>query len=312
MKKVLVCWKMPEVAIPELEGFQVDMSPEEDGMSRGSLLENVSDVHGIIPLVTHRIDDEVFDAAPNLEVVSNYAVGVDNVDLEAARRRGIRVTNTPEAVTETTADHTFALILSASRRIPECDRYVRAGKWEKWSPYLLLGNDIHGKVLGIVGMGRIGKAVARRAAGFGMTVLYTDVAEMNIPGAIRVPFDDLLSRSDIITAHVPLMDGTGHLFDVEAFSKMKVGVTFVNVSRGPVVDEQALVDALKCWKVCYAALDVYENEPSIHPDLLEMENVVLVPHIGTSTHGARERMAIHAARDCAAVLHGDKPMFPVV
>jgi glyoxylate reductase len=268
---------------------------------------------GLICLLTDRIDQEVLEAGPYLKVVANVAVGYDNIDLAAATARGVMVTNTPGVLTETTADLTFALILSVARRIVEADRFVRAGKfsgWELLQPHL--GTDVYGKTLGIVGFGRIGQAVARRAhGGFNMKVLYYDEvrneeAEREL-AAEFVPFEELLKRSDFISIHVPLTEKTHHMLDAAAFRRMKKGAYLINTARGPVVDEEALVKALKAGKLAGAGLDVYEKEPRVHPELLKLNNVVLLPHIGSATTETRLKMALMAVENLLAALRGQVP-----
>jgi glyoxylate reductase len=255
-------------------------------------------------------------AGPQLKVIANYAVGYNNIDVAAATARRILVTNTPGVLTETTADLAWSLLMAAARRICESERYLRAGSWNSWGPQLFLGVDVHGQTLGIYGMGRIGQAIARRAEGFGMRILYHDVVRL-APAAEKefgVTFADkpaFLAESDFITIHVPLMPETRHAFGEAEFRAMKNSAVLVNTSRGPVVDEAALAKALKSGEIFAAGLDVYENEPAVHPDLLACENAVLVPHIGSATRETRSKMAHMAAQNIVARLGGHTPPNPV-
>jgi len=271
---------------------------------RSDLLARVSLADGLVALLTERVDIELLDAAPSLRVVANHAVGVDNVDVAACTARGIWVTNTPDAVTESTADLTWALILAVARRIGEGERLVRAGLFKAWTPTLLLGLELRGATLGIVGLGRIGEAVARRARGFGMHVLHTT----SLGG---VPLEQLLATSDVVTLHCPLTAATRHLIDARRLAQMKRGALLINTSRGPVVDEAALVRALESGHLAGAGLDVFENEPQVHPGLLAREDVVLIPHLGSATHATRAQMATMALTDAARVLRGEPPHHPV-
>jgi glyoxylate reductase len=271
---------------------------------------------GVISTATEKIDGEVLDAAgDDLKVVANMAVGYDNIDVRAARERGVVVTNTPGVLDETTADVAFMLMLAAARRLGEGERLLRAGKWEWWGPKQLRGLDVWGKKLGILGLGRIGQAVARRAKGFGMEILYHNrsrngSAEKEL-GARYLELRELLIESDFISIHTPLTDETRHLIGAEELESMKPGAVLVNSSRGPVVDEGALVDALENGRIFAAGLDVYEEEPKVHPKLLELENVVLAPHIGSASIETRDKMATLAAENLRAVLRGEQPMTPV-
>ena len=299
-------------------GHDVTMRAEEGPISRDELLHHIGDVDALICLLSDRINAQVMAAAPNLRIIANLGVGYDNIDVPAARARGIVVTNTPGALTETTADLTFALLLSAARRIMEADEYVRAGKFLGWE--LLqehLGQDVFGKTLGIVGMGRIGTAVARRGHfGFGMSVLYHNrhrntEAETEL-GARQVSFKELLERSDFVCVHAPLTEETRHLFDKDAFRLMKDSAILVNVARGPIVDEAALVWALESGEIAGAGLDVYEREPKISPGLLKLkERVVLAPHIGSATVETRRELARIAVDNVLFVLAGRSPLTPV-
>lgn len=295
-------------------GLEVETHQGTVPLPKLQLVEKLREADGLVCLLTDRVDAEVLEGAPRLKVVANVAAGYDNIDVEAATARGILVTNTPGVLTETTADLAFGLLLAAARRIPEADRFTRTGRfrgWELFQPHL--GFDVWGKTLGIVGFGQIGQAVARRAQGFRMRVLYHQRRRLALPrerelGAQYVSFDDLLRESAFISIHTPLTPETYHLFSREEFRKMKPTAILVNTARGPVVDEAALVEALRKGWIRGAALDVYEEEPRVHPGLLEQEaHVVLVPHIGSATHETRRRMAVLAAENLAAALRGERP-----
>jgi glyoxylate reductase len=257
------------------------------------------------------IDAEVMDAAgPGCRIFANYAVGYNNIDIEGATARGILVTNTPDVLTNATADLTWALILAAARRIVESDEVLRSGRWDGWGPMQLLGYDVAGRTIGIVGAGRIGTAVARRATGFSMRILYTDPqphGDIEALGGQRVDLARLLSESDIVTTHVPLTQATRHLIGAEELAKMKPTSVLVNTSRGPVIDEAALVGSLRGGRIGAAGLDVYEDEPRPAPGLVECRNAVLLPHIGSATHQARAKMATMAAGNILAALAGQRP-----
>ena len=314
-EKVLVTREIPEVGLYLLEDFDVSVLFERPP-ERGELLQAVRGMDGVLSTATEKIDGEVLDAAGDgLKVVANMAVGYDNIDVRAARERGVVVTNTPGVLDETTADVAFMLMLAAARRLGEGERLLRAGKWEWWGPKQLRGLDVWGKKLGILGLGRIGQAVARRARGFGMEILYhnrsrKEDAEKEL-GARYLELRDLLSESDFISVHTPLTDETRHLIGKEELERMKSGAVLVNTSRGPVVDEGALADALGNGRIFAAGLDVYEEEPRVHPKLLGLENVVLAPHIGSASIETRDKMATLAAENLRSVLRGEQPKTPV-
>ena len=291
----------------------VRVHPHDRVIQRDELLAGVRGVEAILSILTERIDAEVLDAAgPQLKIVANYAVGYDNIDVAAATERGIAVTNTPDVLTESTADLTWALILGAARRVGEGERFLRAGKWTTWAPNLLCGVDVHGKTLGIYGLGRIGAAVARRARGFNMRVLYAGRSrKLELEPelrAVHVDMATLLTESDIVSLHCPLTPETRHAFGAAEFRAMKPTAVFVNTTRGPVVDEAALASALRAGEIAYAGLDVFEQEPKVHPDLLACENAFLLPHLGSATVETRTRMAEIAAENIAAMLTGGRPM----
>jgi glyoxylate reductase len=313
--KVLVAREIPSAGLRLLEGFDVTVLRERPP-GRDELLEAVRGANGVLSTATEKMDGEVMDAAGDgLKVVANMAVGYDNIDVRAARERGVVVTNTPGVLDETTADVAFMLMLAAARRLGEGERLLRAGRWEWWGPKQLRGIDVWGKRLGIVGMGRIGQAVARRAKGFGMEILYhnrsrKEDAEEEL-GARYLGLEDLLLESDFVSIHTPLTEETRHLIGAEELEMMKPEAVLVNTSRGPVVDEAALADALENGRIFAAGLDVYEEEPKVHPKLIELENVVLAPHIGSASIETRDRMATLAAENLRAVLSGEPAKTPV-
>ena len=296
-----------------LERCDADVWEGEEAIPRDDLLARVKGKGGAITLLTERVDGEFLDAAgPELAIVANYAVGFDNVDVEECTRRGILVSNTPDVLTETTADTAWTLLMTASRRVAEGDRFLRAREPWIWAPEMMLGQDVHGKVLGVVGFGRIGQAMARRASGFGMRVIYHDVirpleeVEREHHAKYR-EFDDLLAEADLISIHVALTPETRHLFGREQFRKMKPTAVVVNTSRGPVIDEAALVDALRAGEIFGAGLDVFEKEPEVHPDLLELENAVVIPHLGSATVETRDAMGYLAVENLLSALEGRRP-----
>jgi len=285
---------------------------EDRPMERADLLEAVAGVDGMLSMITDAVDAELLDAAPHLRVVSNMAVGYNNIDVAAATARGIVVTNTPGILTEATAELAFALILAAARRVVDLDRRTRAGEWTCWAPLLFLSREVSGKTLGVVGLGRIGRAVARRARAFGMRVLYhnrsrLDEAEERDLGVEYAERDDLLRTSDFVSLHVPLSGETRHLIGPRELGLMKPTAYLVNTSRGAVVDEAALVEALRKKRIEGAGLDVYENEPLLAPGLTALENVVLMPHVGSATVETRARMARMAAENLLSALRGERP-----
>jgi glyoxylate reductase len=287
--------------------------PEEDRMmDRALLMDKIRDRRAVLSMLTDRMDAEVMDRAPGLKVIANYAVGYNNIDIEAAAKRGIFVTNTPDVLTDATADHAWALLMAVSRRIVEADRYMREGRFKAWSPFLLLGKDFAGKTLGIIGAGRIGTAVAMRSSGFNMKILYADEsanAELERRfHAERTDLKTLLSRSDYVSLHVPLTEKTRGLIGQKELSLMKPAAFLINTSRGPVINEKDLVRALKDQRIAGAGLDVYENEPAMSEGLAQLENVVLTPHIASGTVETRDRMAVMAAENIIAVLDGKIPL----
>jgi glyoxylate reductase len=286
---------------------KIDLDGGEPPLPRAEMFARIRDCDGVMVTGADRVDAEFLDAAPRLKVISCLAVGYDNIDLAEATRRRIAVTNTPGVLTDACADLAWALILGVARRVVEGDHLARSGEWRGLSPNLLLGVDVAGKTLGIVGAGRIGAAVAKRATGFSMPILYfarTPKTEMDALGAKRVTFDEVLRESDFLSVHVPLTPETRHMFGEAEFRKMKPTTRFINMARGQVHDEAALAKALREGWIAGAGLDVYEHEPQINPDLVQMSNVLLLPHIGSATVETRLRMAILAAENLLAVLEG--------
>ena len=280
-------------------------------MPRGELLKRVERKLALMCLLTDQIDAEVLDAAKDLRVVANIAVGYNNIDVERCRARGIVVTNTPDVLTNACADFTWSLILGITRRLGEAERQLRAGQWHGWALDHMLGTELSGKQLGLVGVGRIGRAVAEKAPVFGMRVAYTARTPVPLGDADHLPLDRLLATSDVVSLHCPLTPETRHLIDQKALTKMKRSAYLINTSRGPVVDEAALAWALKERLITGAALDVYEDEPRVHPDLLTLENVMLMPHIASATTETRTAMADLAASNVLAVVTGAPPLTPV-
>jgi len=310
--KVFVTRRIPEKGLEAIRDFcDVDLWPDELPPTRDELVRHVRGVDGLLCLLTDRIDGEVMDeAGAQLKVISNHAVGFDNIDVPAATARKIPVGNTPNVLTDATADFAFALMMSVARRIPEAERYVHEGKWKTWGPMLLLGVDLKGATLGLVGFGRIGQAMARRALGFDMRVIYYDPSEAK-PNpelkASRVDFETLLEESDFISLHTPLTPDTRHLIDSQALSKMKPNAVLVNTSRGPVVDPEALCEALKEKRIFGAGLDVTEPEPlPLDSPLLTLDNLVIVPHVASASKTSRAMMAWMAAQNLIAGLKGER------
>jgi len=307
--KVLLTRRIPSSALATLDAACDLDRNDGDQLSPAELQARLADKDGVVCLMTDAMTAEVMDAAPRLKVIANVAVGYNNIDVAAAQSRGIVVTNTPEVLTEATADFTWALIMDITRRVSEGDRLIRRGAWKGWALDFMLGNELRGKTLGIIGFGRIGQAVAARATAFGMRVIHSGVQAA--AGGDAVPVDRLLATADIVTIHVPLTTETRHLIDQAALARMKRSAYLINTSRGPVVDETALAWALKNRIISGAALDVYEEEPAVHRDLLTLENVVLAPHLGSATTETRTVMADLAVRNVIAVLTGQPPLTPV-
>lgn len=295
------------------ERCDVTIHENEFGIPREELLQIVKGLDALVTMLTEKVDAELLDAAgPELKIVANHAVGFDNVDLAACTAAGVMATNTPDVLTETTADTAWVLLMAAARRIGEGERFLRAKRPWIWGPLMMLGQDVHHKTIGIVGFGRIGQALARRARGFGMSVLYHDAVELPADvtgslGAERRELDALLQESDFVSIHVNLTPETRHLFGPEQFRRMKPTAVLVNTSRGPVIDEAALVDALRDGEIFGAGLDVFEREPEVHPGLLELENAVIIPHLGSATVDTRDAMGMLAVENVFAALDGKRP-----
>jgi glyoxylate reductase len=313
MPIVLLTRRFPDPVMTELASrFTLIGNLEDRSMSRSALLEQVGQAEALVVTLADKVDVELLERAPCLKAVAVFAVGYNNVDLAAASAHGIIVTNTPDVLTETTADLTWGLILAVARRIPEGERVVREGRWTGWSPTQFLGTEVHGRTLGIIGMGRIGQAVARRAGGFRMPVLYTNrsalpqAVEHELAATFR-PLPDLLASSDFVSLHVPLSVTTHHLIGKAELGLMRRNAFLINTARGPVVDEAALAEALIEGKLAGAGLDVYEQEPRIHPALLTLPNVVLLPHLGSATYDTRVRMGMMVVDNLSAVFAGKEP-----
>lgn len=319
---ILVTRKLPSSVLSKLSAVtDVDLYAGDAAIQADELRARVAEKHALVCLLTDGVDRTVIDAAPRLKVIANVAVGYNNIDVVHARSRGIVVTNTPDVLTESVADFTWALILAITRRLSEGERLVRRGEWKGWALDLLLGTELRGKQLGLVGAGRIGRAVAARASAFGMRVAYASRgagtrgevvgAEMNAGLGEPMHLDRLLPTSDIVSLHVPLTPETRHLIDQRALTRMKRSAYLINTARGPVVDEAALAWALQHHLLAGAALDVYENEPVVYPDLLSLDNVLLVPHLASGTTETRTAMADLAADNVLAVLEGRPPLTPI-
>lgn len=311
--KILVTRRIPEMGIKLLEGkFELDINEEDRVMTKEEIIKRLKGKVGLLCLLTDTIDKDIIESNPKIKVISNYAVGFNNIDVATATKHGIIVTNTPGVLTETTADFAFALMLAAARRIVESDKFARQGRFNGWAPMLLLGQDVYGKKLGIIGLGRIGKAVAKRAKGFDMEMIYYDMQrDEEFEKEYCAKFVDketLLKESDFISIHVTLTDATRHMISRKEFSMMKKNCVLVNTSRGPVVDEAALVEALKNRKIFAAGLDVFEEEPKIHSGLIGLDNVIITPHLGSASVETREKMAEMAAENLIFAFEGKKPL----
>lgn len=309
MARIVTTFPLPDAALELLRPIGPVAGPE-------GWRDALADAEALLCLLTDRIDAALLEAAPRLRIVANAVVGYEHVDRQACRARGITVTNTPDVLTDATADLAFALILSAVRGLPAAERSLRAGDFHGWGFWDYLGGDLRGRTLGIYGMGRIGQAVARRAAPFGMHVIYHSRTRLPADdeaalGAEWTDFDGLIARSDVLSLHAPLTPETRHAIGADALRRMRPGAYLVNTARGALVDESALVDALRGGHLAGAGLDVYEREPALHPGLLELPNVTLLPHVGSATRETRTRMAVVAARNVHAVLTGGAPLTPV-
>jgi glyoxylate reductase len=312
-EKILVAQPVFDQALDFLRKHgSIDANLEDRVLPRAELLARLQGVRGVVTLLTDIMNKEVLEALPDIRVISNVAVGFNNIDVETATRLGILITNTPGVLTETTADFAWTLLMAAARRVVEGDNFARSGEWKAWGLKMLLGRDVYGKTLGIVGFGRIGQAMARRGKGFDMKIQFFD-PEITDPGVARssgidqVTLEALLATSDYVSVHVPLFPSTTHLMNDRTFAMMKPDAILINTARGPVVDEKALVRALKAGKIGGAGLDVFENEPAIEPELLTMHNVVLAPHISSASNETRLRMCMMAAENVVAGLKGERP-----
>lgn len=315
--KIYITRKIPDLGINKLKakGYEVDINPEDKVLSKEELILALKqkEYDAVLCLLTDNIDADVFEATPKAKIFSNYAVGFNNINIEEAKKRNIMITNTPGVLTDTVAEHTFALMLAIAHRIAEGDKFTKAGKYKGWEPMMLLGNDLSGKILGIIGFGRIGSRVAYHAVnGFGMRVLYYDVSrnenfEKEYGAEFRENVGDVLKEADFVSIHVPLLESTKHLINKESLSMMKPTAYLVNTSRGPVVDEVALVEALKNKVIAGAGLDVFENEPALAPGLAELDNVILTPHIASATEETRSKMSELAADNIIEAIEGRTP-----
>ncbi len=315
-KKVYITRNVSLMPVELLEkDFEVIISPEDRTLSKEELKENIKDVDAVITQLTNVVDEDVLENAKKLKVIANYAVGFNNIDIDEATKRGIQVTNTPGVLSDTTAELAWALLFAVTRRVLEGDRYVREGKWDAFFPTLLLGQDVTGKTLGIIGAGRIGKAFAKKSIGFDMKILYynrsRDYEFENDYNAKYVDKETLLKESDILSLHVPLTAETKHMLGKKEFKMMKKTAIVINTARGPVIDEKALVAALKEGEIWGAGLDVYENEPTLEEELKQLDNVVLTPHIGSASTETRTKMAKMVVDNVIAVLNGKDPITPV-
>ena len=317
MPTIYVTRKIPELGLAMLrdKGFTLDVSEKDGVLTKEELLGalRAKPYDGVLSLLTDTINAEVYDAVPTAKIFANYAVGFNNIDVPEAKKRGITITNTPGALTNTVAEHAMALILSCTTRTTEGDRFTRAGKYEGWGPMMLLGMDLAGKTLGVLGAGRIGSRLAHHAKhGFDMEVIYYDVKqntdfEKETGGRFCATVDEVLRDADVVSVHVPLLDSTKHLINADRLKMMKKTAYLINTSRGPVVDEAALVDALKSGTIAGAGIDVYENEPKLAPGLTECENAVITPHIASASVPTRDGMAKLAAENLIAFFGGETP-----
>jgi glyoxylate reductase len=317
--RILMTQLVPEVAIERVRSAvgngTLDINPEPDRIwSKHELIEKLraGNYNALYCMLTNRIDADIFDAAPSLKIVANMAVGYNNIDIDEATRHGVAVTNTPGVLTDTTADFAWSLLMASARRLVEGDRFLRAGRFYGWGPLMMVGQDVYGKTLGIIGFGRIGRALAKRANGFDMTVLYydrnpADPDTEKTLNARSVSMDEVLAQSDYVSLHTDYNPETHHLIGRPELEKMKPTAYLINTARGAIVDEAALVEALKAGQIAGAGLDVFEKEPEIHPGLLELENAVLAPHIASASLDTRTAMATMAADNIIAMLNGERP-----
>jgi glyoxylate reductase len=316
--RIFLTRALPDTVAGELAArFDVVRAKADRPLTARAIAKGAADCRGLVCMLSDAVGETVFDACPELRIVANYATGTDNIDLRAAQERGIVVTNTPGVLSEATADLAFALLLAVARRVVEGDHLVRSGRWTGWGPMVLLGSEVQTRRLGIVGLGRIGQAVARRAQGFGMDIVYhgrrraPEAVEHGL-GARRVPLEELLATSDFISLHCPLTPETRHLIDREALRIVKRGAFLINTARGEVVDEEALIEALETGRLTGAGLDVFVGEPRVNPRLLALSNVVLAPHAGSATYDTRTRMGQMVVRNLDAFFAGSAPPNRVV
>ena len=313
MPKIYITRIIPESGVKILKdkGYEIVVNPEDRVLTKEELINSLKgqNYDALFCLLTDKIDGEVMDAfGPQLKIIANMAVGFDNIDIEEVKKRGIMVTNTPDVLTDTVAEHTFALMLAIAHRIVEADKFTRAGKYNGWAPMLLLGGDLSGKTLGVVGLGRIGSRVAYHAAkGFGMKVLYYDIKRNEEFSATYTSLEDLLKQSDFVSIHVPFLESAHHLINAENLKLMKPTAYLINTSRGPIIDEAALAEALSNKIIKGAALDVFEFEPKITPELLKLDNIILTPHIASATEETRSKMSALAATNIIEALEGRTP-----
>lgn len=308
--KLFISRRIPEAGITRLnEVFEVKVNPHDRQLTQAELLSEVGDIQALLCLLSDKVDKELIEAAPQLKVISSYAVGYNNIDVDFATSRGIAVCNTAGVLTESTADLTWALIMAACRRLPESEAFLRSGKFVAWEPMLMLGQDVYGKTLGIVGMGRIGKAVAKRSMGFDMQIIYTSSGrdEPTSFPAKKVDLPSLLKQADIISLHAPLTPATHHLIGKAELATMKRTAVLINTARGAIVDEAELINALAERRIFAAGLDVFEHEPDIPEALLALPNAVLLPHIGSASIATRTRMSLMAAENAIAVMMRKQP-----
>ena len=311
--KVFVTRQIPQKGLEMLKArFEVEIGASDRNLSRREICEGTKDADALVCLLSDAIDEEILSGAKKLKIIANYAVGYNNINVEYAKEHGIFVTNTPGVLTETTADLTWALMLSVARRIVEADKFTRSGKFKGWEPELMLGSDVFGKTLGVIGAGRIGQAVMKRAIGFGMRVIYYSKSRLPLDiesnlNASYVSLEKLLKEADFVSLHVPLTKNTYHMIGEDQLSLMKRTAYLINTARGPVVDEEALVKFLKEKRIAGAALDVFENEPLLTPGLTELDNVVITPHIGSASKETREKMSVIVAENVIVALEGKIP-----
>lgn len=315
--KVFITRSIPDIGINYLKknGFKVTINNKDKALSKKELILKVKDTDAVISLLSDKIDKEIIEKMGNCKIVANYAVGFNNIDVEYAKKKNIFVTNTPDVLTNSTADLAFTLLLAAARRMKEGEKLIREKKFKGWAPKLLLGIELNNKVLGIVGAGRIGSAVAKRAKAFGMKIMYYSRSKNysleNELNAKKVALNKLLKNSDFVSLHVPLTDKTFHLINKKNISLLKEKCVFINTARGEIVDEKELIKLLISKKIFAAGFDVYENEPMINPKLLKLDNVILLPHLGSGTFEARNEMSLLAAKNVEKVLKGKLPITPV-